>query len=185
MTILVLVLLVVYYIMATDYLKQRREHKTLASQIAETTQMLAQIPPSPADLEQRLNEAQSGLEVTQNSLPDRLNTTRIIDAILKLADGAGVKAIPLVTQPWTVESISDQNYSVFRLSITATGSFTKLVSFINQLETGQPQTLVIESLLVDRVTDKPEEEGVIPIEAKFEIAIYARPPAVDEKKKAE
>lgn len=180
-----LALLVVYYLMATDYLKQRREHKTLASQITETTQMLAQIPLPPADLEQRLSEAQSSFEATQNSFPDRLNTTRIINAILRLADDVGVKAIPLITQPWTVESISDQNYSVFRLSVTANGTFTKLASFINQLETGEPQTLVIESLLVDRVTDTPGEEGEIPVEAKLAIAVYARPPAADEKEKAE
>ena len=180
-----LVLLVVYYLMATDYLKQRREHKTLSSQMAETTQLLAQIPPSPTDLEQRLSEAQSGLEATQNSLPDRLNTTHIIDSILKLADNVGVKAIPLVTQPWTVESISDHNYSVFRLSVTANGTFTKLVSFIHQLETGEPQTLVIESLLADRVSDTIGEEDEISVEAKLEIAIYARPPAAEEKEKVE
>jgi hypothetical protein len=181
----VLVLLVVYYFMVTDYLKQRRENKALASRMDEAAQMLAQIPPSPADLEQRLSAAQSDYESTQNSLPDRLNTTRIINAILRLADDVGVKAIPLITQPWTIESVSDHNYSVFRLSVTATGAFTKLVSFINQLESGEPQTLVIESLLVDRVTDTSGEDVTIPVEAKLEIAIYARPPAVDEKEKAE
>jgi hypothetical protein len=181
----VLVLLVVYYLMVTDFLKQRRENKALASQIAETTQILAEIPPSPADLEQRLSAARSDFEATQNSFPDRLNTTRIINAILKLADDVGVKAIPIVTQPWTVESLSYHNYSVFRLSVTATGEFTKLVSFINQLETGEPQTLVIESSLVDRITEPTEEEDTIRVEAKLEIAVYARPPAVDEKGKTE
>jgi hypothetical protein len=181
----VLVLLVVYYLMATDYLKQRREHTALASRIDEAAEMLAQIPPSSTDLEERLSAAQSSFEATQNSFPDILNTTGIINAILGLADNVGVKAIPLITQPWTMESISDHNYSVFRLSVTATGAFTELADFINRLETGEPPTLVIESLLVDRIPDMSGEENVILVEAKLEIAVYARPPTPVEKEKVE
>jgi hypothetical protein len=181
----VLLLLVVYYLMVTDYLKQRREHTTLASQMDEAAATLAQIPPSPTDLEERLSAAQSSFEAVQYSFPDILNTTGIINAILGLADDAGVKAIPLITQPWTVESVSDHNYSVFRLSVTATGTYTELADFINRLETGEPPTLVIESLLVERITDISGEENAIPAEAKLEIAVYARPPAPAEQKKVE
>lgn len=184
-TVLVLVLLVVYYLMATDYLKQHRENKTLASQIDEMTQMLAQIPPSANDLEQRLNAAQSDFEATQNSFPDRLSTTRTVDFILKLAEATEVKAIPLVTQPWGIERVGSYDYSVFRVDVSATGSYTNLVKFINQLETSELKTLIIESLSVERLTDKPREGGTIPVEASLAIAVYARPPAIDDTGKAE
>ncbi len=180
-----LVLLVVYYLMVTDYLKQRREYKAMASRIGEVEQMLSQIPTFPADLEERLIEAQSSYEAAQNSFPDQLNTTEIINAILRLADDAGVKAIPLITQPWTQENINSQDYSVFRLSITTNGAYTNLTDFINRLETSEPPTLVIESLVADRATDITDGEVAPPCEARLDIAVYARPPATDENEKVE
>ena len=183
--VLVLVLLAVYYIMGTGDLRQRRDNQALASRAVEAAQLLAQIPPSPADLEQRLSAAQSSYAETQNSFPAPLNTTQIINSVLTLADEAGVKAVPLVTQPWTTENISDFNYSVFRLSVTATGDFTRVADFVDRLESGGPTPLVIESLLVDRVTDMQGEEGTLPVSAQIEIVVYARPPAPDETRKAE
>jgi hypothetical protein len=171
----VLALVAVYYITATDYLKQHRENKTLASQINDMAQMLARIPRTPADLEQKLIAAQSDFTATRESLPDRLNTTRTVDFILKLAETSGVKAIPLETQSWNIKRVGGYDYPVFRLSISASGTFTKLSRFINQLETSELKTLVIESLSIERATAKPEEGGTIPVEASLVIAVYARP----------
>jgi superfamily I DNA and/or RNA helicase len=184
-TVLVLAVLVVYYLLLTDYVKQHRENNTLAYQINEATQMLAQVPTSPADLEQRLKTAQSDYEAEQNSLPERLNTTRTIDFILKLAEAEGVKAIPLITQPWSLERVGSYDYSVFRLDVTASGTYTKLAGFIEQLETSELDTLIIESLSVERAADEPAEEGTTPVRARLAIAVYARPPAGDDTEKAE
>jgi hypothetical protein len=181
---LVLVLLAVYYIMGTGYLEQRREVKALASRAEEAAQMLAQIPPAPADLAERLSEAQSNYEAAQDSFPGQMNTTSIIDTVLRLADEAGVKAIPLITQPWTTENINDLNYAVFRLSVTASGDFTGLAGFIDRLETVESPTLVIESMVLERVTDITGEQ-VAPFEVRLEIAVYARPPAADGSEEAE
>ncbi len=180
-----LVLIVVYYLMVTDYFKQRREIKALAPRTDEAAQILAQIPQFPADLDQRLIEAQSSFTEAQKSFPDILNTTGIINTILRLADDVGIKAIPLITQPWTIENISNHDYSVFRLSVTATGDFTNLGDFINRLETGEPPTLIIESLIVDRLTDISVENATTPFEARLEIAVYARSPATAETEKVE
>lgn len=174
-----LALLVVYSLMATDYFKQRREYRAMASRTNEVAQLLAQVPPPATDLEERLSAAQSRLEEAQNSFPNILNTTGIIDAILRLAEEVGVKAIPLVTQPWTVENISDQDYSVFRLSVTATGTLAKLSDFISRLETDEPATLVIESLLMDQATETDAE-----FEAKLDIVVYARPPSPTDNEEA-
>jgi hypothetical protein len=181
----VVVLLVVYYLMGTAYLKQHRENKTLASQIQEMTLMLAQVPVSPADLEQRLKAAENDFETTRTFFPERLNTTQVVNSILRLAENTGVKAIPLVTQPWSLENVGGYDYSVFRLDISVTGTFTKLVNFINQLETSELQTLIIESLSAERITDNPREEDTIPVGASLAIAIYARPSAADVTGKAE
>jgi len=147
--------------------------------------MLAQIPTFPADLEQQLSDVQSSYEAAQNSFPNQLNTTAIINDILRLADDAGVKAIPLITQPWGPENINSQDYSVFRLSVTASGDFAGLASFIDQLENGEPPTLVIESLLIDRATEITGGETATPCAARLEIAVYARPLATDENEMVE
>lgn len=44
---LVLVLLAVYYITGTGYLKQRHDNQALVSRAGEAAQLLTQIPPSP------------------------------------------------------------------------------------------------------------------------------------------
>ena len=181
--ILVVTLLAVYYILGTDYLQQRREHEALASQVTGATRTLAQIPPRPADLEQRLAAARTGLETVKNTLPDKLNSTRIVDAILRLADDIGVRAIPLATQPWTTESVNGEDYSVFRLHVAVTGPFTRLSSFLSQLENGELETLVMEYLTVDSVTGPFRGEGVyastLQVNAGLEIAVYSRPPATE------
>jgi hypothetical protein len=94
-----------------------------------------------------------------------------------------VKAVPLVTQPWTTENISDFDYSVFRLNVTATGELAKVADFIDRLESGGIPTLVIESLRIDRVTDTSMKENLLPFEAELEIIVYARSPS-DETGKA-
>ena len=181
--ILVVALLAVYYILGTDYLKQRREHEALASQITEATRTLAQIPSPPADLEQRLIAARTGLETANNTLPDKLNSTRIVDAILRLADDVGVKAIPLVTQPWTTEDVNGEDYSVFHLNVAATGTFTRLSSFLSRLENGEFETLVMEYVIVDSVDAPFRGEGdygnTFQVDAGLEIAVYSRPPATE------
>lgn len=181
--VLVVALLVGYYILGTDYLKQGREHEALVSQISEATQVLTQIPPPPADLEQRLAAARTALESANNTLPNQLNSTRIINAILRLADEVGVRAIPLTTQPWTTETVSGEDYSVFRLHIVVTGPFTQLSSFISRLENGELETLVMEYLTVDSFTGPFRGEGVyadtLPVDAGLEIAVYARPQPTD------
>jgi hypothetical protein len=182
---LVLVLVGVYYVMVTDSFKQRQEYRAMASRLDEVAQILAQIPAFPTDLEERLNEAQRSYEAVRDSFPDQMNTTGVINAILALADDAGIKAIPLITQPWMPENINNQDYSVFRLSVTASGEFTRLVDFIDRLETGEPPTLVIESTLVDQATDITGEDESPPFEAKLEIAVYARSPAIEENEKTE
>jgi hypothetical protein len=178
--ILVIALLAVYYFIATDYLKHRRENQTLAPRLEEITRLLAQIPPSSADLEQRLDAARNDFQVTRDSFPDRANTTPVVNYTLRIAEDTGVKAIPLITQPWSTESVSDHDYAVFRCDISITGTFTRLVEYINRLETGELKTLIIESLSVERATEKTGEEAGIPVEASAAIAVYTQPPDFDE-----
>ncbi|MGD0795351.1 MAG: GspMb/PilO family protein [Dehalococcoidales bacterium] len=177
--VLMLVLLAVYYILGTDYRKQRHENAALAAQVSGATEQLAQIPAPPADLEQRQAAADAGLEAEINVFPANLNSTRIVNDILKLAEATGVKAIPVITQPWTVVSVNETDYPVFRLNIDVKGTYAQVAGFISLLENGEPATLVIEDLTMERV-DGPSLNGsetgdTVPVDTILNIAIYARP----------
>jgi hypothetical protein len=180
-TLLIVVLLVVYYLLGTGYRKQRQEHETLASQVNDATGALAQMPEPPADLELSLATAQASLDTVKNSFPDMMSSTRVVNTILRLADECEVKAIPLITQPWTTGALSDYNYSVFRLNVAVTGTFTQLVDFLTKLENGELKTLIIEGITVTEATEPSGVPGApdraIPVKASLDLAIYTRPPA--------
>ncbi|MHB8105709.1 MAG: GspMb/PilO family protein, partial [Dehalococcoidales bacterium] len=134
-------------------------------------------PLPPADLEAQLSAAQDVLNAVKDSFTIDMNDTRIVNRILELAVANGVKAIPLGTQSWVIESVSNQDYAVFRIALAVTGTYPQLVSFVNQLENGEPKTLIIESLLVDGTPGASlldsSARNTLPINADIKIAIYA------------
>ena len=160
-----------------DYMKQYSQYQALTSQIADVTQELAQTPRPPQDLEQRLAAAEASLSAEQKAFPDKLNSTEIINTILKLADECRVKAIPMTTREWSLEK-AGEGYPVFRLSMGVKGTLSQLVNFVSELENGEFETLIIENLSVNRVTGQTEDEivrdGPTPVTASLDIAIYTQ-----------
>lgn len=170
--IVLVALLAVYYFLGTDYLRQSQGHEALTVHINEVTRTLAQTPPPPQDLESRLAAAETSLAAAQSALPRDINSTRVINTILKLADTCQVRAIPLVTKPWTKENIG-QGYYVFRLNVAVKGTFSNLSSFVSQLENGELETLVVENLIVTRAIG-PVTEATTPVQASVDLAIYSQ-----------
>jgi hypothetical protein len=165
-------LISVYYFMGTDYLRQRRGHEVLTTQVTETAQTLARTPPPPQDLESQMAAAEASLAAAQSALPGDINSTRAINAILQLADAWQVRAIPLVTDPWT-KGNAGLDYRVFRLNIAVSGSFWQLNNFLSHLENGELETLVVEKVKVTRDTGGPTEADT-PVQASIDLAIYSR-----------
>ena len=177
-TVFITVLLLVYAYFGMDYMNNRNEHKTLNSQIAQFTKTSREMPTPPQNLEQRLAAVQASLAAEQSEFPSKTNSTEVTSMILELADACEVKAIPLVTQPWSIEHVGENHYDVFRLTVTVEGSFSQLVTFVSELENGAYETLIVENLSVTRVTKQSEEEsvpeGTIPITASLGLAIYTQ-----------
>ena len=175
--LLIIGAIVVHYFIGMDYMTQRRQQETLASEITDVTQELAQAPKPPADLEERLAAAEASFAAEQSGFPGELNSTHIVNTILELADLCEVKAIPIITQPWAVESFG-QGYEVFRLSVVVKGSLPKLINFLNKLENGELKTLMVKSMSLHRLDNQPLGDTVIeenrPIYANLEIAIYTQ-----------
>jgi len=179
--ILIIIVLVGNAYFGLSYMKQHNNHEALASQITDVSQALAQIPQPPQDLEQRLASAQASLAAEQSTFPSKMNSTEVINAILKLADACEVKAIPLITQPWSMENVGEYGYYVFRLDIAVEGSFSQLVSFLSKLENGEFKTLIVKDLSISRVSEQSEGEAdtkeTIPVTASLSLAIYTQSPA--------
>lgn len=166
-------LLAGYYYLGTGYLRQRQDQGRLAVETEAAGQALATLPARPTDLDRQLQDALDAQEAARNSLPERMDTTRTLNAILRLAEDGGVKAIPLLTQPWMVESVGDYKYSVFRFELNVSGEFGAVQAFLSRLETGEPATLAVEYLRLTRPEGHPESGQV---EAALRVAVYARPP---------
>lgn len=165
----VVILLAVYSFMGMDYLRQRREHEALSAQITTATRTFAQIPKPPPDLEQKLAAAKASLAAAQTDLPKELNSTQIINTILKLAIDCRVKAIPLSTRPWAKEN-TGEGYYVFRLNMVISGGFSQLTNFVTRLEKEEFTSLVIEDLSVTRATNPSD----VSLTADLRLAIYAQ-----------
>ncbi|MBA7637517.1 hypothetical protein ES703_45162 [subsurface metagenome] len=163
----------VYFLM--NYRQERTEHEALAFQIAEASQTLAELPEVPQNLELQLAAVQASLAAEKRAFPSKVNSTEFINTILELADESGVKAIPLVTQSWSTEKISESDYQVFRLNVTVEGSFSQLLSFMSKLERGEYKTLVVENLSITRIPEEEStDEETIPVIASCDLAIYAQ-----------
>jgi hypothetical protein len=165
-------LLAGYYYLGTGYLRQRQEKDRLAVETVAAQQALAALTPRPADLDQRLKQALDSQEAARNLLPGRMDTTEALNVILRLAEDSGVKAIPLVTQPWTTETAGSYEYSIFRFELNVSGEFVAVQAFLARLESNGPGTLVAEYLRLARPDGQPDSDFV---EALLRVALYARP----------
>ena len=177
-TPMIIIMLVVGIYLGMSYLREQKEHTALKLQITDITQALEQIPAPPQDLEQRLATAQAELSTEQNNFPDKINSTDLINAILKLAETSKIKAIPLKTQPWSTETVKEHDYHVFRINIVAVGRFSQLMTFASQLEKGGFRTLILENISVTRLsTESPEgtaPDGDAHVAADLALAIYTQ-----------
>ena len=174
-TILVIAVLVAYYVIGTGYMNQRNQKETLTAQISQANAALALIPLPPADLDEQLADAEDRLWELEETLDIDGNITRIVNSILTLAEETGVNAVPLSTQSWANEVYEDQAYVVLRIDLEVSGNFTQLVDFLNHLENGEPETLVLEHVNVEKdsgffLLENPNEG---PVDAKVRIAVYA------------
>jgi Tfp pilus assembly protein PilO len=165
------VLLAVNGLLGMRYLRQHQKNEALTAQITEDTKTLAQSPGSLQDLEQKLAAAKTSLADAQSALPKDLNSTRVVNSILKLADACRVKAIPLSTRPWTTEN-AGKGYHVFRVNMSISGTFPQLTSFLSQMGNGEFKTFIVENLNVVRAPSSSGETVIVT--ATLSLAVYAQ-----------
>ena len=162
--VVVVILLVVYGVLALDYMKQGKEQDRLLSEIEEIDQSLQDLSEPPPNNLEELALVQASLAAEQGMIPSEVNSSDVIEAILSVAQMTGVKAIPLVTEPWTKERVGEGNYRVFRINVEVEGTFAQVSAFISCLEDGASclESEEFSTLSVERlsVTVANEEGGV-------------------------
>jgi hypothetical protein len=169
------VLLVVYGLLAMDYMKQGSEQEKLLSEIEEVEQSQAALVEPSTDAYERLAAIQAELDDEGEIIPGEIDSSDVVDIILSLAQQVGVKAIPLTTQPWIKEHIGGNTYLVFRLSVEIEGLFSKVTEYVTRLESGEYSTLVVESLVVEADDEEGFAGGSTLVVASLDLAVFAQP----------
>jgi Tfp pilus assembly protein PilO len=156
----------VYYFLGTGLIKQRHSNETLAGQLAKKSEELAQTLKPSQDLDARLDEAEQNLADAIGAIPSDLNSTLVINDILKLAEACQVNAIPLTAGPWTE---GNAGYRMFSITMSLTGDFTQVYAFLDRLENVEFKTIIIQGLSVSQGTS-----STAAIQANLDLAIYSR-----------
>ncbi|MFP3975509.1 MAG: hypothetical protein ACOC6S_03250 [Chloroflexota bacterium] len=142
-----------YAFLGMDYLGQQDRQEELGSQLAELKATLGAGDDGPGldVLEQRLEDAKEKLAAKQReSTISTMKGTAVLDAILRTAQESDVSALPMQTQPVSTTKVSGHKYNVQGLKAKARGSFPDLLAFIDELENGDLETLIVKDLSLGR-----------------------------------
>ena len=159
-------LLAAYYFLGTGLIKQRHNNEALASQITKKSDELAKTLKPSQDFDTRLAQAEENLADAISSIPTDLNSTLVINDILKLAQDCQITAIPLTAGPWMT---GNKGYHEFSITMSLSGSFDQVYTFLDRLENVEFKTFVIEALNVTR-----ESGTSAATQADLDLAIYSR-----------
>jgi Tfp pilus assembly protein PilO len=159
-------ILTAYYFLGSGLMKQRHNNEALASQITKKSDELAKALKPSQDLYARLAQAEENLADAISSIPTDLNSTLVINDILKLAQDCKITAIPLTAGPWTA---GNSGYHVFSITMSLRGSFDQVYTFLDRLENVEFKTFVVEALNVTR-----EIGTSAATQAHLNLSIYSR-----------
>ena len=179
----IFVLFILACFLLVDYTNQYREQELLEAQIADATRALGHqaMPLSNEELELQLAQMGESLWAEMESFPLKMNSTVLIDDILKLADENGLQATPLITEPWSIGTVGEHDYNIFRFNLAVRGTFSEVVALVSKLEDGRFKTLVLEGVTVTVPEDSlgGSAEGSMPVEASLSLAVYTLPRSSD------
>jgi hypothetical protein len=171
-SLIIVILLVVYGLLAIGYMKQGPEQERLLSEIEEINRSIESLPGASTTFAEQLAVAQASLAAEYETIPQKISSSDVIDIVISLAQEIGVKAVPLTTQPWIEQQIGDNVYCVLRINIEIEGLFSQVSEYVSRLEGGAFSTLVIERLTIDIEDEEAYAGGATPVEASLDLAIF-------------
>jgi hypothetical protein len=173
--LIIVILLVVYGLLAMDYMRQGSEQKRLLSEIEEINQTQESLSEASTTFSEQLSVAQANLVAEYETIPRRVSSSDVVDIIISLARDVGIKAIPLETQPWMEQRIGETTYCILRISVETQGLFSQIKEYVSRLESGVFSTLVVEHLIVDIVDEEAYDGGNTPVEASLDLVAFTQP----------
>jgi Tfp pilus assembly protein PilO len=159
--------LAVYAYLGADYAARTEARDNLKGEIAEALAAMDQVGLGSGDLGEGLAEARTILETARERLPDSLDSTAVIEAVLDMAVGSGLNPLPLSTYPPTTEEIGEGTYQVMGINLDVTGNYAQLVKFLTDLESGDIKGLVVRELRIEG------DVGQQDMMARLDLAVYA------------
>jgi hypothetical protein len=170
---LCLALVLVYLVMS--YFNQQRTQNRLSEQISTTTQTLAMIAEPARDLKQRLDQAKVENQAAQQSVSvSNMDTTGVLNLLLKTADERNLTVDPLSTEQWEKNSIGAGTYRMLPIELIINGKQADFILFIADLENRQ----IFPSLAIQDMTvtnSSPSGSGAeAGITAKLTLALVVR-----------
>lgn len=174
-TLILVILVIVYGLLAMDYMKQGPEQERLLSEIEEADQSREAIPEPSTAFSELLAVVQANLAAEYETIPGEISSSDVIDTVLGLAQEIGVKAIPLITQPWTEQYVGESTYRIFRINVEIEGLFSQVREYVSRLESGEFNTLIVERLIIDIEDEEVYAGEFTPVEASLDLAIFTQP----------
>lgn len=134
-TLLVICLLVAYFYLISDYLKQSRLQAAFNRQISDASRTMSLIPEPAVNQKERLKEAEQANTAIKESLaPGKVDVTQIVGDIFTLADRYRLKLTPLATEDWSSRKVADNTFEVLPVEIRVEGAFSDLLLFMADIE---------------------------------------------------
>jgi len=178
--ILLVGVLVVYCFSVIDYMKCRSANETLTTQLSDSSQTLEKLPSPATDLQARLATTEAMLSAEQDAFPDEINSNKLINDILELADNFKVTAVPLQTYAWAIEKFGKNDYPVFTIDLQVRGDLGDALQFIEALENGEYETIVVKQTRVITLEDDEDKiiagtnDGSLPVIISMSVSVYTQ-----------
>jgi hypothetical protein len=177
---LVLLLLACLGYLTVDNVLQKRNQKSLLSQIEVTRQRLAVVSPGEDNLSQKFSQAKSENQKAQAlAAATPPGSTEVINILVKLASQHNLAISPINTESWKIQSMGSVNYKMLPISLEIQGSLSNLIAFVQKLgDTNLYPYLIIQGLTMDdQLAPADSSAAVTEVSVELELALIQRNPS--------
>jgi cell division protein FtsB len=178
---LVLLLVVAFTYLLGDYARQHKRQAGYNLQINAAVNALAQIPAPETDLESRLSDLTASSSQALASISDNsLNSTSIIDTLMKQAESYNLSVTPLTTDSWIEKKVNNSMYKVLPIKMQLNGNLEGMLDFIKTLDnTRKYPYLMISAIDIihdpEEITSETNTNATVTAEITFNIIIRYNP----------
>lgn len=135
------------------YLQHYEKQALLHSEIDLFERVLGKELEGDEAIEARLAEAQAELAAVQAAFAIEVSSTEILDTVLEAAAQSSVQVNSVTVQGTRTMKIGESTYTLYPFYLRVQGSYTQLLAFLDRLEQGVVETLVLERVSLNEAGD--------------------------------